>query len=852
MPPRWLPLALLLLSSGAWAPPPTCSRYEGLGSQDEYGLSQDGDVLLGGLFPLYNQPVLQDVTYTRPPEVINCISFQARPLRWAMAMVFAVEQINRDPWLLPGVSLGYRILDSCSKHPWALGGGLSLVSGGGHNCSQVVGVPVIIGDASSTQSITLSTTLGPLGVPMVSYQASCACLSNRLQFPNFFRTIPSDFYQSRTMAQLVRRFGWTWVGAVAVNNDYGLLGVQVFSEEVKAAGVCLAFFETFSRETLASDLPRLVRVIRESEARVVIIFAWYTDAGALLAELARCNVTNRVFLASEAWSTSDSLLQDPALASIGRGVLGIAVRAAPIPGLEQYLRGVRPSQYPGSAVLRSLWEETFGCSPSEAGHKLLPPCGGMETLQTVQSTFVDTSQLRITYNVYLAVYAVAHALHNLLACSRESTPYRKPQCGLGQNIEPRQLLHYLDKVHFTTQLGQDFYFEGGDSQVVYDIVNWQASLDGLLQYTTVGHVEGPYLILNDSAIVWPSGRDTVPQSICTEPCHPGTRKATRKGEPICCFDCLPCADGEISNSTGAVHCDRCPPAFWSNAHHNECIARQVDFLSFDDSMGITLMGVSVSGAFVTVAVGAVFLYHRHTPLVRANNSELSFMLLLALALCFLCALLFVGRPSPWSCKAQHLAFGVSFVLCLSCILVKTIVVVMAFRSTRPGAHAVKWFGLVQQRASVLFFTCIQAAICTAWLSLSPPHPHTNTGLQGSKVILECTVGSALGFGCVLGYIGLLAAVCFLLAFLARKLPDNFNEAKFITFSMLIFCAVWVAFVPAYVSSPGRYTVAVEIFAILASASGLLFCIFAPKCYIIVLMPENNTKKFLMGRKSSHQ
>uniref|UniRef100_A0A671U5V7 G-protein coupled receptors family 3 profile domain-containing protein n=1 Tax=Sparus aurata TaxID=8175 RepID=A0A671U5V7_SPAAU len=418
-----------------------------------------------------------------------------------------------------------------------------------------------------------------------------------------------------------------------------------------------------------------------------------------------------------------------------------------------------------------------------------------------------------------------------------------------------QVLTQLKKVHFS-QNGYDVSFDAnGDPVAAYELVNWQKSESAGIQMVTVGHYDasqpvGQEFLINRD-LTWMLGSTHVKsqtfQILCSDSCPPGTRKVLQKGKPTCCYDCILCPEGEISNDTDSPDCFPCPNEFWPNTERDTCFPKPIEFLSFDEVLGIILAAFSVGGACLAIITAAVFFHHRTSPIVRANNSELSFLLLFSLSLCFLCSLTFIGAPSDWSCMLRHTAFGITFVLCISCVLGKTIVVLMAFKATLPGSNVMKWFGPLQQRMTVVSFTFIQVLICTIWLGLSPPFPMKNLTMYKERIILECALGSAIGFWVVLGYIGLLAFFCFVLAALARKLPDNFNEAKLITFSMLIFCAVWITFIPAYVSSPGKFTVAVEIFAILASSFGLILCIFAPKCFIILFKPEKNTKKRLMNK-----
>ncbi|XP_064159214.1 extracellular calcium-sensing receptor-like [Anguilla rostrata] len=834
----------------------TCRLQETMHSQSVY---KEGDVIIGGLFPIHLQPPEPNLDFTQRAAPLQCQNFEFRSYRWLQSMIFAVEEINRNPQLLPNLTLGYALADTCLAERTVLSAALGLVTGKdpvvtSSRCGRTPKVPVIVGDTRSSGSIVIARTLRGFDIPMVSYAATCACLGDRQMYPTFFRTVPNDTFKARAIARMLRLFGWTWVGIVMGDDDYGRSGVQLLLEELQNSEVCVAFSEVIPKVNLEKSIPRIVETLRHSTAKVIIIFASCTDMNALLMEVVRQNMTEKQWIASELWSTS-SINSSPKILPLLHGTIAIDLQKRNIQGLRSFLTGVRPKDLPSDPFVQEFWETTFGCSLRNDPTLSLsarPQCTGSENLDDVENIYTDVSQLRTTYNVYKAVYAIAHAIQNMLSCQPGDGPFENGGCPDVTNLQPWQILHYLRTINFTTPVGEaTHYDENGEPLAAFDIINWQVGAQGMMEFVTVGQFDSVdrsprKFDIDEKRVIWGGGQNEVPVSICSMPCPPGTRKAVQKGKPICCFDCLPCAEGEISNTTGSTECLKCPDRFWSNAARTTCIPKEVEFLSFQETMGIILAALSVSGVVLTGCVITTFFFHQDTPLVRANNAELSFLLLLSLSLCFLCALAFIGRPSLWSCMLRHTLFGISFVLCISCVLSRTVVVLVAFRASVPGSNIMRYFGPVQQRLAISLCTSVQVLICVLWLVLSPPIPAEIQG-RAARIVLKCDVGSVAGFACVLGYIGLLAAICFLLAFLARKLPDNFNEAKFIIFSMLIFCAVWITFVPAYVSSPGKYTVAVEIFAILASSYGLLLCIFAPKCYIILLRPDKNTKKKMMAK-----
>uniref|UniRef100_A0A8C6MP40 G-protein coupled receptors family 3 profile domain-containing protein n=1 Tax=Mus spicilegus TaxID=10103 RepID=A0A8C6MP40_MUSSI len=295
--------------------------------------------------------------------------------------------------------------------------------------------------------------------------------------------------------------------------------------------------------------------------------------------------------------------------------------------------------------------------------------------------------------------------------------------------------------------------------------------------------------------------------------------------------------GRISKNMD--ECMKCPESHYANSEKNHCLQKSVSFLAYEDSLGIALTTTALCLSVLTAVVLVVFVKHRHTPIVKANNWTLSYTLLLTLIMCFLSSLLFIGQPNTATCILQQTAFGIFFTVALSTVLAKAITVVIAFKVTVPNRKVRRLMISRAPNFIIPICTLIQLLFCGIWLITSPPFIDQNAHAEHGHIIILCNKGSAVAFHCVLGYLCFLALVSYTLAFFSRNLPDTFNEAKFLSFSMQVFFCVWITFLPVYHSTKGKVMVAMEVFSMLASSTALLSLIFGPKCYIILLRPDKN-------------
>ncbi|XP_008834018.1 G-protein coupled receptor family C group 6 member A isoform X3 [Nannospalax galili] len=648
---------------------------------DFVAITSPGHIMIGGLFAIHEK-MLSSEDQPRRPQIQKCVGFEISAFLQALAMIHSIEMVNNST-LVPGVKLGYEIYDTCTEVTAAMAATLRFLSKFNYSretvafqcdySSYMPRVKAIIGAGYSEISIAVSRMLNLQLMPQVSYESTAEILSDKIRFPSFLRTVPSDFYQTKAMAHLIQKSGWNWIGVITTDDDYGRLALNTFAVQAAANKVCIAFKE------------------------------------------------------------------------------------------------------------------------------VLP-------------AFLSDNSIEVRINQTLEkIIAEAH------------------------------LLDMLKNVTFSDGKNSFHFDAHGDLNTGYDVVLWK-EINGLMTIAKIAE----YDLQSDVFII--TNQETKSEfrklkqilSKCSEECSPGQMKKTTGSQHICCYECVSCPENHYSNQTDMDHCLLCNnETHWAPVRSTMCFEKEVEYLNWNDSLALLLISLSLLGITFVLAIGIIFTRNLNTPVVKSSGGLMvCYVMLLCHALNFASTGFFIGEPQDFTCKTRQTLFGMSFTLCVSCILMKSLKILLAF-SFDPK---LKTFLKNLYKPVPIVFTCtgIQVVICTLWLILAAPAVEENISLP-RVIILECEEGSILAFSTMLGYIAILAFICFIFAFKGRKLPENYNEAKFITFGMLIYFIAWITFIPVYATTFGKYLPAVEIIVILISNYGILCCTFFPKCYVILCKQKTNTK-----------
>ncbi|KAL1765246.1 vomeronasal type-2 receptor 116-like [Sigmodon hispidus] len=763
-------------------------------------------------------------------------------------MMFAIEEINSNPYFLPNTSLGFQVQNVAEGQRYTLANLLGLLSGPGYaipnyRCTrQSISAAVLTGPSWAISEY-IGTLLDVYKFPQLTFGPFDTSLSEQKRFSFMYQVAPKDTSLTLAIVSLMVHFHWNWIGLFIIDDDKGVHILSDLRSEMEKNRICIAFVEMIQviRGSFLTTAWKNQMQILESAANVIIIYGDTDSLLSLIVNIKQKLLTWKVWVLNSHWDHSQ--FDNFFLLDSMHGALIFSHHKKEIVNFADFIQAANPFKYPEDIYLHVLWHSFFNCSFLRKDCKVVDNCLPNASLGFLPGNMFAMAMSEESYNVYNAVYAVAHSLHEMMLKQVQFQTHRKEKEVM---FFPWQLHPFLKNTQFINHAGDQVVLDWKrKSHAEYDILNFWNFPKGLGLNVKIGTFspnapEDQKLSLSYHMIQWVTGQTEIPQSICSESCDPGFRKTHQEGKAACCFDCAPCPENEISNETDVNQCVKCPESHYANTENSHCLQKRVTFLAYDDPLGKTLSFMSLGFSSLTAVVLGVFLKHRDTPIVKANNRVLSYILLITLALCFLCPLLYIGRPSTVTCILQQNIFGFLFTVALSTVLAKTLTVVIAFKITVPGRMG-RW--MLISKAPILIIpicTMLQVVLCGIWLATSPPFIDHDAHSEHGHIIIMCNKGSAVAFYCILGYLGTLALGTYLLAFLSRNLPDTFNEAKFLAFSMLVFCSVWVTFLPVYHSTKGKVMVAMEVLSILASNTSLLGIIFAPKCYIILLRPETNS------------
>ncbi|XP_064523151.1 metabotropic glutamate receptor 7 isoform X1 [Pseudopipra pipra] len=818
-----------------------------------HSIRLEGDITLGGLFPVHAKG---------PPNSPCGDIKKENGIHRLEAMLYALDQINSDPDLLPNVTLGARILDTCSRDTYALEQSLTFVQAliqkdtSDVRCTngeppvfvkpeKVVGV---IGASGSSVSIMVANILRLFQIPQISYASTAPELSDDRRYDFFSRVVPPDSFQAQAMVDIVKALGWNYVSTLASEGNYGEKGVESFMQiSREAGGLCIAQSLKIpqDRKDKTIDFDKIIRQLLETpNARAIVIFANDEDIRQILAAAKRADqVGHFLWVGSDTWGSKvGPLLQQE---DVAEGAITILPKRATIEGFDAYFTSRTLENNRRNVWFAEYWEENFNCKLTITGSKKEDTdrkCTGQERIGK-DSPYEQEGKVQFVID---AVYAMAHALHHM---SRDLCADGAGLCPDMEHAGGKKLLKYIRSVNFNGSAGTPVMFnKNGDAPGRYDIFQFHSTNTSTPGYRLVGQWTDD-LQLNVEEMQWGGGVREVPPSVCSLPCKPGERKKMVKGMP-CCWHCELC-DG-YQYQADEVTCLLCSYNERPNENRTGCRSIPIIKLEWHSPWAVIPVFLAMLGIIATIFVMATFIRYNDTPIVRASGRELSYVLLTGIFLCYIITFLMIAKPDVAVCSFRRIFLGLGMCISYAALLTKTNRIYRIFEQGKKSVTAPRLISPTSQLAITSSLISVQLLGVFIWFAVDPPNiiidydEQKTMNPDQARGVLKCDI-TDLQIICSLGYSILLMVTCTVYAIKTRGVPENFNEAKPIGFTMYTTCIVWLAFIPIFFgtaqSAEKLYIQTTTLtISMNLSASVALGMLYMPKVYIIIFHPELNVQK----------
>lgn len=805
----------------------------------------EGDLVIGALFPVHKGP--KDLTgYTRTCGEV----WEQYGIHRVEIFLRTLEEINNDSSLLPNISLGYDIRDSCWYSPICLEQSIDFIKDSiasldeseskntTDGCKTENRKPIVglIGPGTSQNTIQVQNLLQIFKLPQIGYSATSMELSDKNLYKYFMRVVPSDMFQAQALLDIVLQFNWTYISTVHTDGNYGQRGIESFIKLADDAGVCIAKSAKIARGATDEEHTEIIKTLmKKQRARVVICFCDGETVRSLYNATTMVPGAKNHFLVvgSDGWNDRPDVVRGNE--DNVAGGMSIKLTSPKIADFDEYFNNLNPYTNSRNPWFKEFWAKTYDCTFNDnlVKEKGFKRCTGKETRR--EGEYVQDSKLGFVIN---AVYTMAHALHNM----------QVNICGSNKGLCPEMLpvkgdlyLDYLLNVSLTTYSNYELHYDAnGDPPARYDIMNFQKIKDEMgnvtYKYVRVGSWETGQLSINESIIYWPSsGFGSEVESVCSDPCTKGSVKKL-DDQTKCCWTCIPCKENEIMMDSNT--CKACPIGWWPNEELTACKEIDIEYLSWYDNEAVIVVAVSCCGIFATLWIGVIFLRHHDTPVVKASTRELMYIIMLGIIMAYSSNFVLLAKPTIVTCYFSRILPGLSFSLIYGSLVTKTNRIARILEGTKKIITKKPRF---MSASAQVIITCIvvgiECAIITVMLIIEPADSMLDYPTM-KRVRLICnttTMGIAVPFGFDL----MLIFMCTLYAIKTRNLPENFNEAKFIGFTMYTTCVIWLGFFAYYFGSePMILTMSICIF---LSATVALVLLFFPKVYVIVCAPEKNTR-----------